>query len=103
MAGGLPMAHPPVDPTPPSRPSRPGRLASNPSRRRSAAAAASHGQLGVRRPITASMSADRREQAIAALAHLLIVSLERQLRQPDPDAQGRGRVAGSGSEQEEQP
>jgi hypothetical protein len=47
------------------------------------------------------MSADRREQAIAALAHLLIVSLERQLRQPDPDAQGRGRVAGSGSEQEE--
>jgi hypothetical protein len=49
------------------------------------------------------MPADRREQAIAALAHLLIVHLERQLRQPDPHAQGRGRVAGSGSEQEEQP
>lgn len=49
------------------------------------------------------MPADRREQAIAALAHLLIVQLERQLRQPDPDAHGRGRVAGGGNEQEEQP
>jgi hypothetical protein len=49
------------------------------------------------------MPADRREQAIAALAHLLIVHLERQLGQPDPHVQGRGRVAGSGSEQEEQP
>jgi hypothetical protein len=146
MAGGLLMAHPPVDPTPPSRPSRPGRLpsdasaaalaiaasvapaerrqsprtsggtgcrsarrlgcsdvpgiASTPSRRRSAAAATSHGRLGVRRPITASMPADRREQAIAALAHQLIVHLERQLRQPDAHAQGRGRVAGSSIEQE---
>jgi hypothetical protein len=49
------------------------------------------------------MPADRREQAIAALAHLLIVHLERQLRQPDAHAQGRGRVAGSSIEQEEQP
>jgi hypothetical protein len=49
------------------------------------------------------MPADRREQAVAALAHLLIVQLERQVRQPDPDVHGRGRVAGSGSEQEEEP
>jgi hypothetical protein len=49
------------------------------------------------------MPADRREQAIAALAYLLVVQLERQLRQPDPDAEDRGRVAGSGSEQEEEP
>jgi hypothetical protein len=78
-------------------------VASNPSPRRSTAEAANHARLGVRRPIKASMPADRREQAIAALAHLLIVQLERQLRQPGPDAQGRGRVAASGSEQEEEP
>ncbi len=149
MAGGLLMAHPPVDPTLPSRPCPPGRLATNvgapavaipasvepaerrqsihasagtgcrPGRRwrctdpseaaanrsprRSTAAAANHARLGVRRPIKASMPADRREQAIAALAYLLVVQLERQLRQPDPDAEDRGRVAGSGSEQEEEP
>jgi hypothetical protein len=49
------------------------------------------------------MPADRREQAVAALVHLLIVQVERQLRQPDPGDHGRGRVAGSGSEQEEEP
>jgi hypothetical protein len=77
--------------------------ASTPSPGGSRSAAANHARFGVRRPITASMPANRREQAIAALAQLLIVQLERQRRQPDPDAHGRGRVAGSGSEQEEEP
>jgi hypothetical protein len=78
-------------------------VASTPSPRQSSAAAANHARFGVRRPIIAPMPADRREQAVAALAHLLIVQLERQVRQPDPDVHGRGRVAGSGSEQEEEP
>ena len=95
MAGGLLlMAHPPVDPTLPSRANRPGRLATNtsapvePAERRQSihASAANHVRLGVRRPIKAPMPADRREQAITALAHLLIAHLERQLPQPDPDA-----------------
>jgi hypothetical protein len=76
--------------------------ASTPSPRRSSPAAANHARFGVRRPIRASMPANRREQAIAALAQLLIVQLERQRRQPDPDIQGRGRVAASSSEQGEE-
>ncbi len=39
-------------------------------------------RLGVRRPRLASMSPDRREQAISAIADLLIVQLEREAQQP---------------------
>ena len=40
--------------------------------------AASRAELGVRRPLIAQMPADRREQAISAIADLLIVQLERE-------------------------
>jgi hypothetical protein len=49
------------------------------------------------------MPANRREQAISAIAHLLIAQFEHEARRHDPDAEGGGRVAGSGSEQEEEP
>jgi hypothetical protein len=40
--------------------------------------AASRAELGVRRPLIAQMPADRREQAISAIADLLIVQLKRE-------------------------
>jgi hypothetical protein len=50
-----------------------------------------------------SMPTGRREQAIAALAHLLIAQFEREARRRDPDAEDRGRVAGNGGTQEGAP
>ena len=71
------------------------------ARRRSTVA--SHAQFGVRRPIMASMPPERREQAISAIAALLMVQLEREAQQPALDARGRGRVADSGRRQEGEP
>jgi hypothetical protein len=71
------------------------------ARRRSTVA--SHAQFGVRRPIMASMPPERREQAISAIAALLMVQLEREAQQPALHARGRGRVAGSGTRQEGEP
>jgi len=71
------------------------------ARRRSTVA--SHAQFGVRRPIMASMPPERREQAISAIADLLMVQLEREAQQPALDARGRGRVADSGARQEGEP
>ena len=56
----------------------------DPGSRRSAGA--SHAQLGVRRPLLRSMPADRREQAISAIAELLIVRRERAAQRPAVDA-----------------
>jgi hypothetical protein len=47
------------------------------------------------------MPADRREQAIAVIADLLIVQLERDAQIPHQDARCRGSVAGSGSKEGE--
>jgi hypothetical protein len=47
---------------------------------------ASHAQLGVRRPLVGRMPADRREQAISAIAYLLIVRREREAQRPPVDA-----------------
>jgi hypothetical protein len=47
------------------------------------------------------MSTGRREQAISALAALLIAEFEREAQQPALDAHGRGRVADGGTEQRE--
>jgi hypothetical protein len=47
---------------------------------------AGHAQLGVRRPLLRSMPADRREQAISAIAELLIVRRERAAKRPAVDA-----------------
>ena len=52
----------------------------NPAPRRSIGA--SHAQLGVRRPLLRSMPTDRREQAISAIADLLIVRRERAAQRP---------------------
>jgi hypothetical protein len=71
------------------------------ARRRSTVA--SHAQFGVRRPIMASMPPERREQAISAIAALLMVQLEREAQPPALDARGRGRVADSGTRQEGEP
>ena len=60
-------------------------------------------QLGVRRAHVSSMSPDRREQAISAIADLLIVQFEREAHQAAPDAQSGGTVAGNESKQEELP
>jgi hypothetical protein len=50
------------------------------------------------------MPADHREQAISAIADLLIGQLEREAQQPCAlDAQGRGRVADRSRKQEELP
>jgi hypothetical protein len=46
------------------------------------------------------MSAGRREQAISAIAALLIAGFERQAQQPALDAHGRGRVADGGIDEE---
>jgi hypothetical protein len=46
------------------------------------------------------MSTGRREQAISAIAALLIADFEREAQQPAPDAHGRGRVADGGIDQE---
>jgi hypothetical protein len=56
----------------------------NPAPRRSTGA--SHAQLGVRRPLLRSMPTDRREQAISAIADLLIVRRERTAQRPAVDA-----------------
>ena len=75
MAGGLLMPNPPVDSTAPNRLYLPRR-----------ATVAGDAQLGVRRPRVASMSPDRREQAISAITDLLIVQLEREAQPPAPHA-----------------
>jgi hypothetical protein len=49
------------------------------------------------------MPPDLREQAISALADLLIAQLEREAQRRDPDTEDRGRVAGNGLRQEGQP
>jgi hypothetical protein len=82
----------------PSAPTEPGRTHSP---RRSTAAGRT--ELGVRRPLAGRMPADRREQAISAIADLLIGQLEREAQQPALAARGRGRVAGSSRRQEELP
>jgi hypothetical protein len=46
------------------------------------------------------MSTGRREQAISAIAALLIAEFEREA-QPALDAHGRGRVVNGGTEQQE--
>jgi hypothetical protein len=46
------------------------------------------------------MSTGRREQAISAIAALLIAEFERESQQPALDAHGRGRVADGGIDQE---
>jgi hypothetical protein len=46
----------------------------------------SRGRLKVRRPIAEPMPPERREQAISALAHLLIAQLEREAQPPGRDA-----------------
>jgi hypothetical protein len=71
MAGSLPMPAPPVDSTAPSRLCFPQR-----------STVAGDARLGVRPPQVSSMSSDRREQAIAAIADLLIGQLEREAQQP---------------------
>jgi hypothetical protein len=81
-----------------SAPTEPGRTRSP---RRSMAA--SRAELGVRRPFVGRMPADRREQAISAMADLLIGQLEREAQRPALAARGRGRVAGSSRRQEELP
>jgi hypothetical protein len=60
-------------------------------------------QLGVRRPLMTLMPPDLREQAISALAYLLIAQFEREAQLRDPDAEDRGRVAGDGLMQEGEP
>jgi hypothetical protein len=60
-------------------------------------------QLGLRRPLMTLMPPDLREQAISALAHLLIAQFEREAQRRDPDTEDRGRVAGNGLRQEGQP
>ena len=60
-------------------------------------------ELGVRRPHIAQMPDDRREQAISAIADLLVVQLEREAQRPATSATGRGRVAGGNMRQEEVP
>jgi len=57
----------------------------------------------VRHPILTSMPPDRREQAISAIAHLLIAQFERETPRRDPDAADGGRVAGNGGKQEGEP
>jgi hypothetical protein len=47
------------------------------------------------------MSPERREQAISAIAALLMAQIEREAQQPTLDAHGRGRVAKGGIEQRE--
>ena len=47
--------------------------------------AASRTELGVRRPLVGRMPADRREQAISAIADLLIGQLEREVQRPALD------------------
>ena len=71
VAGGLLMPDSPVDSTAPNRLYFPRR-----------STVAGDAQLGVRRPRVASMSPDRREQAISAIVDLLIVQLEREAQQP---------------------
>jgi hypothetical protein len=65
--------------------------------------AVSPSQLGVRRPLMTLMPPDLREQAISALAYLLIAQFEREAQLRDPDAEDRGRVAGDGLIQEGEP
>jgi hypothetical protein len=65
--------------------------------------AVSPSQLGVRRPCMTLMPSDLREQAISALAYLLIAQFEREAQRHDPDAEDRGRVAGDNLRQEGQP
>jgi hypothetical protein len=60
-------------------------------------------EVGVRRPHIAQMPDDRREQAISAIADLLVVQLERGAQRPALSARGRGRVAGGNMRQEELP
>jgi hypothetical protein len=91
------MSHPPVEPITPSRDWRHSRL--NSSTRRPAVG--SHARLGVRCPLLSTMSTSRREQAISAIAALLIAEFEREAQQPALDAHGRGRVADGGTEQQE--
>ena len=91
LAGSLLMSHPPVDPITPSRDRHRSRLDSFPRR----PAVGSHARLGVRCPLLATMSTDRREQAISAIAALMIAEFERGA-QPALDAHGRGRVADGG-------
>jgi hypothetical protein len=81
-----------------SGPSEPGRTRSS---RRSTATRRT--ELGVRRPHIAQMPDDRREQAISAIADLLVVRLEREAQRPAFSASGRGRVAGGTMRQEELP
>jgi hypothetical protein len=81
-----------------SGPSEPGRTRSS---RRSTATRRT--ELGVRRPHIAQMPDDRREQAISAIADLLVVQLEREAQRPAFSASGRGRVAGGNMRQEELP
>ena len=65
--------------------------------------AASRTELGVRPPLVGRMLADRREQAISAIADLMIGQLEREAQPPALAARGRGRVAGRSRRQEELP
>ena len=60
-------------------------------------------ELGVRRPHIAQMPDDRREQAISAIADLLVVQLEREAQRSAFSASGGGRVAGRNVRQEELP
>jgi hypothetical protein len=46
------------------------------------------------------MTAGRREQAVSAIAALLMAEFEREAQQPALDANGRGRVADGGMDQE---
>jgi hypothetical protein len=65
--------------------------------------AASRAEFGVRRPQLAPMPANRREQAISAIADLLLVQLERAAHRPAFSARRRGRVARRSKRQEEWP
>jgi hypothetical protein len=64
---------------------------------------ASRTELGVRRSLVGRMPADRRDQAISAIADLLVGQFEREAQPPHQDAHGRGRVAGSSRRQEGEP
>jgi hypothetical protein len=84
-----------------SRSSGPGEPGRTRSSRRSTATRRT--ELGVRRPHVAQMPVARREQAISAIADLLVVQLEREAQRPAFSARGRGRVAGGNLRLEELP